>query len=342
MCANDAAPLCCCVTCADVVALDAAVLLLPLCVLPLALALLLLLLSVTFACFEPPGTPVAALTLVLLAPADEKTWLADDDADVETRVLEDVAFALLGLALALDAALTDAFPADGAPLRTIPFAGVTAPSSPSAFWYADPPSSSATLAVVHPLLWMSGHASMNAVTVLSFSSCSRMMSPGLLGPEYHLASSAWTDARVPPPGWPMLQSPVLCHTTSVSRNGERTDNDALLIPHDRLHAKDRLSDGDDAVIGVTVWGTPILWKTTTGGVVDELHGPPKLAEHVFVAQGGHVRMGPCVDGDVVPVVRVRHGELVRVLQNIDTDEKMGRSDVVLLQERVQLVRALGE
>ena len=83
VCTRDPAPLCCCFTLAEFVALAAALL-------PLPVALLVV--TVTLACFEPlPGTPVAALAP--LVPAGATVGLAAEDAEEDkvrgADVLED-------------------------------------------------------------------------------------------------------------------------------------------------------------------------------------------------------------------------------------------------------------
>ena len=67
----------------------------------------------------------------------------------------------------------------------------------------------ATLSNFQPFCAMSGKACMNAPTVSLLSSCSRMTSPGDLGPVIHFCRFWFTAGRVAPPASPMLQSSVL-------------------------------------------------------------------------------------------------------------------------------------
>ena len=167
--------------------------------------------EVKLACFDPwpPGTPPAGeVPLTLLVPADVTTEsVAVDD------VLGVLALCILEVGFELELEFAPgAGPLGGggcAPFTRMPLMGVTVPSSPFAFWYAEPPSSSATLTIFQPLLWIKGNAVMNALTVSFVSSCSRGMRPGLLGPVIHFLRFACTDAGVAPPLSPMLQSSVL-------------------------------------------------------------------------------------------------------------------------------------
>ena len=122
-------------------------------------------------------------------------------------------------------------------------------------------------------------------------------------------------------------------TVSTLRH-EMILKDALLVPDDRLQAKDVPSDRDDAVVSIAVWRTPVFWKSAASRVVDELHRPTQLTENHLIAQGGHVWVRPCVNGDVIPVSLVRHGELIRICQDIHTDHEVRRADVVFFQERI--------
>ena len=70
----------------------------------------------------------------------------------------------------------------------------------------------------------------------------------------------------------------------------------------------------------------------------ELHGPTELCDNLQVGEFGHVGMGPCVHGDVL-VDRIEHElELIWVGQNLDTDNEMSSSLIVLLKE---LAKAVG-
>jgi hypothetical protein len=64
----------------------------------------------------------------------------------------------------------------------------------------------------------------------------------------------------------------------------------------------------------------------------ELHGPTELCDNLQVGEFGHVGMGPCVHGDVM-VDRIEQKlDLIGVGQNLDTDNEMSGSLVVLLKE----------
>ena len=145
---------------------------------------------------EPPGPPVTCFDPPPPAPeASAGAAPPGDEGDAPAEVDD-----------APDA--EEEFPPDE--FRTMPEAGVTCPSSPSALAYALWPSSSVTETMSQPELLMSGKASMNAWTVYCESSCSRTISPGLFGPVIHLVSDALTLCSVVlKPGWPMLQSSVL-------------------------------------------------------------------------------------------------------------------------------------
>ena len=74
--------------------------------------------------------------------------------------------------------------------------------------------------------------------------------------------------------------------------------DALLVPDDGGQAEDLLSNGADTLVRVTKGRAPVLGDTAASRVVDDLHCPAEFTEDLVVGEGGHVRVCPCVDGEV--------------------------------------------
>lgn len=139
---------------------------------------------------------------------------------------------------------------------------------------------------------------MKAPTVMLFSSCSRMTRPGDFGPVIHLCRSVLTCSTVEPPAEPTLQSSVLQNPTinwSV-RYGSRVDS--LLVPDDGGETEDLLSNSADALVGVTHRGAPVLGDPAARRVVNDLHCPAELADHLEVVHRRHVRVCPCVNGNI--------------------------------------------
>lgn len=192
ICTSGDAPFCCCCFCTGE---------------PLGLCDVEDEVMVIFACLDP-WPPGPAVPLTLLVPDDVTIELVAeaDEGDLVVAGVLEVEFELAMLAVEFELLLVLL---GAAPLYRMPVTGVTVPSSLSAFWYAGPPSSSATLTMFQPLLLIRGNAFMNALTVLSVSSCSRQISPGLLGPVSHFWRLACTESEVAPPDSPILQSAVL-------------------------------------------------------------------------------------------------------------------------------------
>lgn len=96
----------------------------------------------------------------------------------------------------------------------------------------------------------------------------------------------------------ILQSSVL-QKERMSRGTKSGNMDILLVPDDSGHSKDLLSNGDNTVVCITIRGAPECRNATTGGVVDDLHGPTKLTDDLEVGEGSHVGMSPGMDGNVI-------------------------------------------
>ena len=75
--------------------------------------------------------------------------------------------------------------------------------------------------------------------------------------------------------------------------------DILLVPDNSREAEDLLRDRTNAVVRVAVGGTPVLGKTATSRVVNDLHSPTEFSHNLQVRHSGHVRMSPSMNGDIV-------------------------------------------
>ena len=133
--------------------------------------------------------------------------------------------------------------------------------------------------------------------------------------------------------------------------------DLLLIPNDSLKSENFSGNGVDTVVGVTVRGTPVLGKPTARRVVDDLHRPSELSDEINITEGGHVRVRPGVHGNIILMDRrsiisvdgqthmqeltiedfVCSRELLRVVENVDTDVEMSGMFVVLFKELIELI-----
>lgn len=112
-----------------------------------------------------------------------------------------------------------------------------------------------------------------------------------------------------------------------------------MVPYDSRETKNFLGDGRNSGVSVTIWWAPKTSKSAASGIVDHLKGPPKLRNNVLVGQGSHIWVSPGVHCDII-LVGEGKVELIPVLDDIDADVKMGRSDVVLCKECIQLIRRL--
>ena len=138
---------------------------------------------------------------------------ADAEADAEEAVVVDI-FGMESPAIVVELALVTleeleetevvAF-VDAAPPAML--MGVTVPVLLAAFWYQGIPKASGTVMMFQPLGIILGYSAMKTPTVLGFSSCSRIQSPGVLGPVSHPSMADSTDWRVYAGSLPMAQSP---------------------------------------------------------------------------------------------------------------------------------------
>jgi hypothetical protein len=102
-----------------------------------------------------------------------------------------------------------------------------------------------------------------------------------------------------------------------------------VIPDDTVQAKYFLGDSVHSEVRIAVWGTPITGKPTPGGVVDYLKRPAQLGNDVIVGQTGHIRMGPSMHGDIVPVGLEGGVELIPILDDIHPNEEVSRLELIL-------------
>jgi hypothetical protein len=102
-----------------------------------------------------------------------------------------------------------------------------------------------------------------------------------------------------------------------------------MIPNDTGQAKYFPGDGIHSMVRIAVWGAPITGKPTPGGVVDYLECPTQLGNDVGIGQSGHVRMGPSMHGDVVPVCLEGGVELFPILEDIHPNVEMSCLELVL-------------
>lgn len=102
-----------------------------------------------------------------------------------------------------------------------------------------------------------------------------------------------------------------------------------MIPDDTLQAKYFLRDSVHSEVRVAIWGAPIAGQPPPGGVVDYLERPTQLGDDVIIGQTGHVRMGPSMHGDIVPVGLEGGVELIPILDDIHPNEEVSRLELIL-------------
>jgi hypothetical protein len=141
---------------------------------------------------------------------------------------------------------------------------------------------------------------------------------------------------VVPPCEPRVQSSLLKKEWDTNDNTVKEEY-ILVVPNDRRETKYFSGDGVYTRIGITIWGTPVPGKSTPGGVVDYLKRPTKLSNHVGIWEASHIRVCPSVHGNIILVGLEGKVELLPVIDDIGSDEKVSRFLLVLSQERVEVV-----
>ena len=112
-----------------------------------------------------------------------------------------------------------------------------------------------------------------------------------------------------------------------------------MVPYNSRETKYLFSDGSDPHIGITIWWAPKTSQSAACRIIYHLKSPPKLSDHVSIGQCSHMWMGPGVYGDVI---RILKGEIefLPIIDDIDSDKEVRRSDLVLLQECIQAIGRL--
>lgn len=113
-----------------------------------------------------------------------------------------------------------------------------------------------------------------------------------------------------------------------------------MIPDDGREPEHLLCNGPDAQIRVTVRRPPVLRDTPARRVVDKLYRPSDLGEDLDIRLGGHVWVGPSMNGDII-LVRLEGGfELLRIQENVGADEEVRHMFRVASEELIQLIGRL--
>ena len=113
-----------------------------------------------------------------------------------------------------------------------------------------------------------------------------------------------------------------------------------MVPDYGLESEDVLRNRVNPIIRITVWRSPVLRYPATRRIVNDPHRVAKLAKDLLVGERCHVRMRPRVHSDVVLEVLERLSELLRVEQDVLTDEEMCCPDAILFEECVERVGRL--
>jgi hypothetical protein len=143
-----------------------------------------------------------------------------------------------------------------------------------------------------------------------------------------------TASTVVPPASPMLQSSVLRKNKSILESPKEREKDPLLIPNNSLQAKHLFRDRSNPVVRISIRGPIVLRNPPSGRVMDQLHRVSKFPNHLQVVQGGEIRMGPGVDGDVVSEGCIGKGEEVGVGDDVGSDHVVSGFLVLGLEECV--------
>ena len=110
-----------------------------------------------------------------------------------------------------------------------------------------------------------------------------------------------------------------------------------MVPKNGRQTKYLLSDGANARIYITIRGTPITGKPSLGRVVDHLKCPTELSNNVGILQCGHIWMCPSMDGNIILVCLESNIELLPIIDDMPSDEKVSRPDSVLLKKCVEVI-----
>jgi len=73
----------------------------------------------------------------------------------------------------------------------------------------------------------------------------------------------------------------------------------VVIPYDSRQAKNDLRDGADTIVGIAVRRPPECWHAPARRIMYDLHAPAELGDELFIGEGRHMLVGPCVYGNMV-------------------------------------------
>jgi hypothetical protein len=114
----------------------------------------------------------------------------------------------------------------------------------------------------------------------------------------------------------------------------------LSIPKDGCQTKNLLGNGSHARINIAIRRAPKPGKPASRGVIDHLQCPTKLSDDIDIGQRGHTKVIPGMYGDVILIDLEGGVEFLPVPDDILTDEKVRRLDLILLQEGEEVIGCL--
>ena len=98
-----------------------------------------------------------------------------------------------------------------------------------------------------------------------------------------------------------------------------------------------LGNGSHTHINIAIRWAPKPGKPASRGVIDHLQGPTKLSDDIGIGQRGHTEVIPGMHDDVILIDLEGGVEYLPVPDDIEADEKMGRLDLILLQEGKEVI-----
>ena len=115
----------------------------------------------------------------------------------------------------------------------------------------------------------------------------------------------------------------------------------IAVPNYRCEAEYFRGDGANSVVGVSIRRPPVARNTSPSRVVNDLQCPANLSNDLFVGEGCHVRVGPCVDTNVVFELLECAKENLWVVADVGANHKVADFLVLLFEEVVEPRASVG-
>lgn len=113
-----------------------------------------------------------------------------------------------------------------------------------------------------------------------------------------------------------------------------------MIPDDGCQTENLFRDRGYSNIRISKRRSPKPGNKPTGRLMNNVHCPSKLCDNILVGKCCHIGMRPGMHRNVILIRVERMKKYLRIVDDIDPDEKMRRLQVVRLKEGIQRLRWL--